>query len=658
MATFDLPLLVYALLLALAVPLPFFAKGQQSASRLDPRWLAILVTGIAIILTFLRGGLEVMGAVLLVLSSLGYGLRSLAGTLAAALLFAATIWWFGESPIPASQHWLAAGACLVLAVLARRCRFEPLLTGPPSRMAARDLAISGLLLIAGLGAGLLTGALNAQGPATMAWHHWGAYVSPVLPLLAGGVPFRDFPVQYGMGPTLLIASACGIGNCWTGLYAVTMVANALYLAACGWSVTLLTRNMDRASRWLALAALACAVLLWCGFPVRWGSPLLTPSVGGLRFLPLAVLTVLILTTELRNVKPGVGPDPMPRSVALSGHAIWLLSLAWSPEAAFFATLVWWPWLALRRADAANTRTGQWLALLRGGLLGLAAVLTGFAALAVLFRALFGDWVPLEGFLLYFSYPPGRMPVYVLGAIWFAVAVMLLAITALARASTGSARRSLYACLLAALAVGTYYLSRSHDNNVLNLLPFLILLLLASHGALPGQFSGGFVRAALAGIVALTSAIAFHPWGVLPGSPSLLGLQLGPGALTSRFAPVPGQKVQLVTDDTARALADLREHTSEAVLLFDEQKVMAIADPAHTWTAVNNAANFAPLPDEVVRDYIRRSALVYHRPGWIVAADSEAVHWLGLFGAAYDVTEHRRYGTSSAWHLVPRRMKHE
>lgn len=651
MASNTLPLLIYVLLLAVAVPLPFYAKDQPPADQSDPRWLAILMTGIAIVLTFLRGGLEVAGAILLVLASLGYGLRALAGSLAAALLFAAAIWWFGENPIPASQHWLAASACLALALLARRCRFE-LLADHRSSLGTRALAIPAALFVIGLGAGLLTGATNAQGPATMAWHHWGAYVSPAMSLLGGGVPFRDFPVQYGMGPTLMIAGACGIGNCWNGLYAMTLVANALYLAACGWSVTVLTRNMDRASRWLALAALTCTVLLWCGFPVRWGSPLMTPSVGGMRFLPLALLTALVLTAEARDARL------ISRGLALGGHAIWLVSLAWSSEAAFFASLVWWPWLALRQADAADTPRGKWRALLRGGLIGLAAVLAGYAALAMLFRAVFGDWVSLNDFLLYFRYPPGRMPVFLLGAIWFALGVLLHAFTALAHTSVGSARRSLYACLLAALAVGSYYLSRSHDNNLLNLLPFLVVLMVASHCALPGRFSAGFVRAALAGIVALTSAISFHPWGLLPGSPGVMGLQLGPGALTSRFMPVVGQKAQLVTDDSARALADLRQHTSEAVLLFDEQRVMPTTDPARTWTGVNNAANFTPLPDDVVRDYIRRGALSYRRPGWIVAADSKAAYWLGLFAAAYDVTEQKRYGTSSAYHLVPRTVKHD
>ena len=658
MTTSALTLLIYALLIAATVPLPFFLNKQQSAAQSDPGWLAILMTGIAIILTILRGGLPFWGAALLVLSSLGYARRSLAGTLTATLLVATMIWWLRWVTVPASQHWLVAGACLALALFARRCRFEPIAADPPYQMGLRDLTIPAVLLIAGLGAGSLTGAMYDQQPAITAWHHWGAYVAPVLPMLAGGVPFRDFPVQYGMGPALLIGGTCGIGNCWTGLYTVTVAANALYLAVCGWSVTVLTRNLDRASRGLALAALVSAVLLWCGNPSHWGSPLMTPSVEGLRFLPLAILTALILTVEARFAKPGAGPDPIPRSLALSGHGIWLLSLAWSPETAFFATLLWWPWLALRQADAAPTPGKKLLALLRGGLNGLVAVLGGYAVLALLFRAAFGDWVVLEDFLLYLRYPPGPTRIYPLGTIWLALFVLLLAYMALARTNAGSSRRSLYACLLAALAVASYFVSRSHDNNLLNLLPFLILLMLASHYALPGRFSAGFLRAAFAGIIALTSAIAFHPWGVLPGSPSLLGLQLGSGALTARFAPVPGQKQPLVANDAATALADLRQHTSEAVLLFDKQNVMPTSDPARTWTGVNNAANFTSIPDKVAREYIRRGALIYHRSGWIVAADSEAAHWLDLFGSAYDVTEQKRYGDYSAYHLVPRRMKHE
>jgi hypothetical protein len=49
-------------------------------------------------------------------------------------------------------------------------------------------------------------------------------------MIAGGVPFRDFPVQYGIGPTLLI-SAMSNGDLWFGTYLGTVLANALYLLA-------------------------------------------------------------------------------------------------------------------------------------------------------------------------------------------------------------------------------------------------------------------------------------------------------------------------------------------------------------------------------------------------------------------------------------------
>ena len=659
MAASTLPLLIYALLLVTALLLPFFIHKPQSSPLPDPNWLAILLVGGAIVLTLLRGELLVAGTVLLVVSSLGHGLRSLAGAVAASLLLAAATWWLNEVEISSTQQLIAAGTCLSLGLLVRSCRFELLAGGNtvpanPGLASRGEIVTLAGLLLAGLVAGLLTGATNATASATMAWHHWGAYLSPVLPMLAGGVPFRDFPVQYGMGPTLLLSAACGIGDCWRGLYVVTICANALYLATCGWSALLLTRTMDRGSRLLAIGALACAILLWAGYPVDWGGPIMTPSVGGLRFLPLAALTALILSAE----RPGrqESEAPLPCIIALTGHALWLLGLAWSPEAGFFATLLWWPWLALRRVDAAGSSTATLAVLLRGGVLGVAAVLAGYGALAIVFRLIFGDWVSLGDFLLYVSYPPGRLAVNALGAIWFAAALLLQAFLTLASTSNSSERRSLFACLLAALAAGSYYLSRSHDNNVLNLLPFLILLLLAAQRALPGELGSGFLRASLAGMIALTASIHFHAWTVLPGASSLGGLQIGPAALTNRFAPAPGPVPPLVAADAARALADLRRNTGEAVLLFDDKMVMPAADPAASWTGVNNGANFAPLPPEVIRHYVRQGAKQFARPGWLVVTNRDAGYLLGLFAAAYDASERRSYGSYIAYRLVPRNAR--
>jgi hypothetical protein len=652
---YVLPLLIYVLVIAVAVIMPFWSHAPTRSVQTDPPWVAILLLGGAAVMTVLRGGLLLEGAVLLIISSLGFGLRSLAGAVAATLLIAMTSWWLSIVNISPIQHVIAAVVCLALALLARKCRFETSLAAKPGSSRNGDLILVATLLVLGLAAGLFTGAVNSSGSAYMAWHHWGAYLSPVQPLLAGAVPFRDFPVQYGIGPTLLIAATCGLESCWNGLYLDTLVANAVNLAVCGWSVLLLTRNMDRPSRLLALAALVCAALLWSGLPLDWGSPLMTPSVAGLRFLPLTMLLALVLTAETRlQVEDGVTPR-LPRALALTGHALWLLGLAWSPEAAFFVTLLWWPWLALRRADASASLNEKLLALARGGMTGLAAVLAGYAALALLFRAQFGDWVRLDNFLFYLSYPPGRLPVFPLGAVWLASAILLLALVALiCTGDRGSKRRSLQAVLLTALAAGSYYLSRSHDNNILNLLPFLILLLLAVQMARPSLFNAGFIRATLAGIIALTASINFHAWTVAPGAPSIAGLQIGPSALITRFSAMSGPLPLLVPADAANALSALRRDSRETALLLDAQMVMPTADPAATWTGVNNAANFLPLPPELIRHYVRQGAKQFGRSGWIVVANDKATFWSGLFGTAYEMVEQRGYGTYTAYHLVPRR----
>ena len=154
------------------------------------------------------------------------------------------------------------------------------------------------------------------------WHHWGAYVAPAEAMLGGGVPFHEFPVQYGMGPTLLI-SALGRKDLWFGLYLATAFSNALYLLVLAASVGLALRKSPRGLALLAILAIACAVLLWTGYPPEESGPMLAPSVDGMRFLPLALLIFAILLGEAAE-----------RPVTALGYVVWLCSLAWSPEAGF------------------------------------------------------------------------------------------------------------------------------------------------------------------------------------------------------------------------------------------------------------------------------------------------------------------------------------
>ena len=89
------------------------------------------------------------------------------------------------------------------------------------------------------------------------------------------------------------------------------------------------------------------------------------------------------------------------------------------------------------------------------------------------------------------------------------------------------------------------------------------------------------------------------------------------------------------------------------MLIDEKMVMPAANPAESWSGVNNAANFVPLPPEVIRRYVVAGAKRFGRAGWIVVANKDAPRWLDLFAAAYDLAEQRRYGAYTAYRMVPR-----
>ena len=451
------------------------------------------------------------------------------------------------------------------------------------------------LVVPAIVAALLFGQFGSPLRFGSIWHHWGAYVAPAQAMLAGGVPFRDFPVQYGMGPTLVI-TALSSKDLFFGTYMATAIANALYLLALGASVLLALREAPRGLAFLAILATTCAVLLWTGYPPNEGGPLMTPSVDGMRFLPLALLILAILWSE------AVG-----RPVGAPGYAAWLFSVAWSPEAAVYATIVWFPYLALRAAQkrGVSTLRGVALAALRGVAVATAALTAGIAVLSLVFRAGFGDWPSASGFLTYIRNPPGILPPNPLGPIWLIAAALGIGAVAITRTDARGLRVGTI-CLLALVAVSSYYVGRSHDNNVLNLFPFVVLLLAAALSLQLPPLLEGFSRMVLVGIVAWPVTFGWQSWTAAIGSGE--ALTIGPARLLDRFrletpdawALLNGYLADLSGNhadsaDAGTALAWLEQQGAGPPLVVNQAMIMPRDFAGSAWTGVNNLANFDPLP---------------------------------------------------------------
>ena len=576
-----------------------------------------------------------------VLSGAGYAI----GGLLAVPLIAAATWWDPSLRLDAPRAVIFLLVGLFAAAL-------PRLLPRTEGGAPRVLSLLALLLL-GIVAVSLTGVMQSpQGFGTV-WHHWSVYVGAAEALLGGAIPFWDYPVQYGMGPTLLVAALCR-GECWSGTYIAVVATNLLYLLAMGGAVILLIRKLPIGLTLVALAAMGCAILMWTGYPPDFKGPIATPSVDGIRFFPLAALLFFIIAAEELGFRMDV-----------VGHALWLLGVVWSPEAAFYATVVWWPYLALRRAQTigATSVPDVAIAVLRGAGVAIAATAVAFAALAVLFWIAYHQWPSIAGFTAYVRNPPGILPANPTGPVWLALAAAAAVAVAQLRTDARGIRVG-FVCLMGLLGAGSYYLGRSHDNNVLNLLPFVVLALTAALGIGLKDVASGFAQVALAGLVALLATFGFESWDAAARSGQ--AWNIGPSHFINDIRMATPESSALLDEslanspsghspaaDAAAAQDWLRTRGEGPPVWVSPSLLLPYGAPGSVWTGMNDIGAYALLPHDEVESFIRHSAQHLHRPGWILVDRSQTTPWPTLFFAAYSVTQQRDFGGYTAYRLAPK-----
>lgn len=628
----DKVLLVTVLLAALVLcgTLPFARlRVAWGGLRSWGIWLAIIGAGGAALIVG-RGMPGLASPLILALpfALLAGGRGAVAGGLVALPLLAGAVWW-------APEMQLSAGRAVLFVLLGFGAISIARISGTDNR-GWWLFPVGFLALLSASWTGAFADGFGFYG----LWHHWSVYTAAAEGLRAGLVPYNDLPVQYGMGPLLLIGALCA-DSCWTGTWRVVALTQVFYVIAMCGCVLLLTKVAPRGMALLALLAMLLALLGWTGFPPNWHGPLVTPSVGGMRFLPLALLLSHILWAEHSG-----------RRRDLLGHALWFVALGWSPEAAVQASVVWWAHLGLRRAQALDAAVG----LLRGAVIGAVAVASGAVALAVIFRLGFGEWPSIPGYLVYLRNPPGALAANPLGPAWLAVAALLACLVGIGSASGATLRQGM-AVSLAMVLTGTYYLGRSHDNNVLNLFPFLVLVLawLATN-TVPAR---GFASVAMAGLVAWSATFASRVLTDARGVGE--ATMLGPTRLLERMrvdSAIAYARLDSVLQpqppaaDAGAALSWLRTQGAAQPLYVSVAMALPNGMTGPAWTGLNNLGTFALLPPAVLSAYAAAGATKLRRDGWVVGDPTQAAHWLAVFATSYAITEEKRFGGTVVWRLKP------
>ena len=249
---------------------------------------------------------------------------------------------------------------------------------------------------------------------TTPWHHWGAYVGPAETVMAGAVPFRDIPLQYGLGPTVLLMLG-GPAGAWSMMYwAAGVMTVAMIVMLCMTARSLLEPRASASEVCVVMLAMLVCGLIWTAYPAEVMATLATPSTTGLRFFPGTLFLFLLIQREQRLMRNNC-PD---REAPVWGHVVWLSCLLWSPEAALHATALWVPYVMW-----SSDPRGGWRSLLKAMLdrsLTLALVLAmGVVGFVALFWLKWQEFPLFAEYVAYIKHPPGPLPVNRQGAIWFA-----------------------------------------------------------------------------------------------------------------------------------------------------------------------------------------------------------------------------------------------
>jgi hypothetical protein len=577
----------------------------------------------------------------------------------AGLMISATLpWWRRMESFLPLMSWdelaffiLLTGGALYLLTITR----EPV----TARHHLVVFALLGLFLLTVGLASFSTGIFHDPQAFLLAWHHWGAYVGPSEMVRSGARLFRDVPAQYGLGPTVLIAAMGGQG-CWLGIYYLAGLSTLLFaamVAGIGLNSWRKPAGAPTALVILVLCLLCC--FFWTSEPLHAYAPLMTPSVSGMRFLPVMALVAWLVW---RDRSPAAASSGWRRA-----HLLWAFGVLWSPESAFYVTFVWWPYCLWLRCSKESGPGGA----VQLSMLPRAVGILLLSLFVVVFCFIAGYWLIYRttpttyGYFAYVIDPPGPLPINPSGAIWFFIAVLGLGLAALYSTLkiSGNTREFRQIFLLVLLAYGTfsYFLGRSHDNNLLNLLPFQLLVLLVAFRAPIADWVRTAAAVLLASLIGWSSVFGWDAWRETIRNGRLF--EFNAQAMRVSFSYNDPHTAECLRrealnggdpTDAARAADYIKGNFGEPLTILDFALNLGVTDNGAVWSAIQGPENFVSVPSSRRQEFLISTARWLNRSGWLVVDRKfPADELLKDFQSAYRTDLTMDFRSYYAVRLVPK-----
>lgn len=497
------------------------------------------------------------------------------------------------------------------------------------------------------------------------WHHWGAYIGPAQLVAEGVYPLRDIPVQYGFGPTVLTALSCTITDCWTGFYWLNFSFVIGFFAALMYAALCLSRQASLPAQIAIVTSTAVCALGWTMYPPEMISPLATPSTSGMRFLPGTLMMAFLVHTALF----ATFNDATAFKMKIVGHLLWVFGLIWAPEAAIHTTFLWGPffvWSGVFR-DSHPASIRQFfiqVSILFGVFCATLAAFILFYLLA------FGEMPLWVMYTAAVRNPPGVLPIDYKATVWVALTCYALWFASLSATHrygvTDRSTLATWITMLLALVTFTYFLGRSHANNVLNLLPYFAILLIAIRSARTDSPISQMANMLLAGFVGWASIFGtgyynqarenagYFNYQNTSISSSMSYRNTETELKFTKYIEIPGDNILGEQSDIREALAYINGTRKEPAEIIDAYMLLDAGSEYGPWSAIHPIATtyFSTSQDRIT--YLKNVMHRLDKSGWIVIKnDFKLLSIIDEYNSVYERTEELEFGTYTAIRYSPK-----
>lgn len=490
--------------------------------------------------------------------------------------------------------------------------------------------------------------------------HWGAFMSAAKSFDAGLAIFKDFPTQYGFGPTVLIALASHWFGWFLGMFYVVGLLQFFYWTSLTIIAIKLTRNLEGNKYfWWTFALFITTFSCYFWIPDSNLYSNQTPSLGGARYLPATFFVAILLSLDLTS-------QNFSKNKVLIMHAVWALCALWSVESIFHVCLIWWPYYVFINLPANASVKSGFQSIVKSilELLCLAVIL--IFLFLIIYWFFYNSLPEFSVFTAFVSNVPGPLLISFRGSFIFPASILLLGMSTIIvtyrKYGNSNEFHNLFVLTLLAYAAFSYYIGRSDDYNILPLIPFFSLILLSM---IPLIFPR-FVR--YYSITLLCFLICYVVLIQAGQNFSRLDLfHFNADKLASKFQSFHEDPNK---SGLGKAITYISKNYNESTVVIDSTLSITISGNQDQWNAYNNILSYIYLPVSMQKKFVDRSKKKLMKSGWIlvhkdmgakvgamVGADAnpnmDAVSILDLFSNSYNHQEPLIFGDYKAYRFTPK-----